>query len=98
MSELQDRKFDLIVANILAPALIFLAPNLRSYQNWNKPKYNPNLVCISMFTKAGGRIALAGIVKRQADTVMKAYSSNHFELLQVEALEDDWVLITGVRR
>jgi len=51
-----------------------------------------------MFTKAGGRIALAGIVKRQADTVMKAYSSNHFELLQVEALEDDWVLITGVRR
>mmetsp|Transcript_32198 Transcript_32198/g.46458 ORF Transcript_32198/g.46458 Transcript_32198/m.46458 type:complete len:91 (+) Transcript_32198:1-273(+) len=80
ISELQDRKFDLIVANILAPALIFLAPNL------------------SKFTKPGGRIALAGIVKRQADTVIKAYSSNHFEQLQVEALEDDWVLVTGVRR
>jgi ribosomal protein L11 methyltransferase len=69
-------RFDLTVANILAPILINLAPILADY------------------TVAGGKIALSGVVAKQADTVVATYSK-YFENMSVEAVEGDWVLITG---
>ena len=52
---------------------------------------------LSVFTKSGGKIALSGLVRRQAEVVMTAYRDNFDDLL-VEAAEEDWVLVTGIKR
>ena len=51
----------------------------------------------SVFTKSGGKLALSGLVKRQAEVVMSAYRDS-FDDLKVEAAEEDWVLVTGIKR
>jgi ribosomal protein L11 methylase PrmA len=71
--------FDLVVANILAPILIHLAPTLASH------------------LKPGGRIALSGLVVRQADTVIAKYQEL-FEDVKLEQIEEDWGLVTGTRK
>lgn len=71
--------FDLLVANILAPILIHLAPTLASH------------------LKPGGRIALSGLVLRQAETVIERYQEL-FDDVKLEQSEDDWALVTGVKR
>jgi ribosomal protein L11 methyltransferase len=71
--------FDLLVANILAPILIHLAPTLASH------------------LKPGGRIALSGLVLRQAETVIEKYQEL-FDDVKLEQSEDDWALVTGVKR
>lgn len=71
--------FDLLVANILAPILIHLAPTLASH------------------LKPGGRIALSGLVLRQAETVIEKYQEL-FDDVKLEQSEDDWALVTGVKK
>jgi ribosomal protein L11 methyltransferase len=71
--------FDLLVANILAPILIHLAPTLASH------------------LKPGGRIALSGLVLRQAETVVETYKEL-FDDVKLEETEDDWALVTGTKR
>ena len=98
MAGLEGQLFDLTVANILAPALIFLAPNFGFCFNFFSIFFSSIIFAIfSRFTKKGGSIALSGLVHRQAETVMNAYRQD-FNDLKVEAIEDDWVLITGVKR
>lgn len=77
--EKEGEHFDLLVANILAPILIHLAPVLASH------------------LKVGGKIALSGLLARQAEVVIERYKE-FFDDLLVEESEDDWVLITGVKR
>ena len=71
--------FDLVVANILAPILIHLAPTLASH------------------LKTGGRIALSGLVLKQVDTVIAKYQEL-FDDVKLEQFEDDWALVTGIKR
>jgi ribosomal protein L11 methyltransferase len=47
-------------------------------------------------TRAGGRVALSGILEAQADEVAAAYGG-HFAA-RIAAREDGWALIEGVRR
>ena len=77
-SSIVSEQYDLTVANILAPILIALAPQLAGQ------------------TKAGGVLALSGIIAKQADVVKKAYEP-YFKSVQIEDQEDDWVLITAVK-
>ena len=56
-----------------------------------------DLPSCSAFTKSGGKIALSGLVRRQAEVVMNAYRDG-FDDLKVEASEEDWVLVTGIKR
>lgn len=51
---------------------------------------------LAAYTKAGGSIALSGVLAFQADAVMTAYKP-FFDDVRVEDEEDGWVLITGVR-
>lgn len=51
---------------------------------------------LAQLTLPGGRIALAGILAEQSDTVFEAYTGA-FEM-QRAAVDDGWVLLTGVRR
>jgi ribosomal protein L11 methyltransferase len=51
---------------------------------------------LSARTRAGGRIALSGILASQADEVRAAYEST-FDMA-IGALEDGWALVHGVRR
>ena len=55
------------------------------------------MLSCSAFTKSGGKIALSGLVRRQAEVVMNAYRDG-FDDLKVEASEEDWVLVTGIKR
>jgi ribosomal protein L11 methyltransferase len=47
------------------------------------------------FTRAGGQIALSGILNTQADEIIKAYSQ--WFTLDDKAVSEDWVRITGVK-
>ena len=47
-------------------------------------------------TRPGARIALAGVLTEQAEQVIAAYSAG-FEMA-VEAMDEDWALLAGVRR
>ncbi len=51
---------------------------------------------IAARTRAGGRVALSGILEAQADEVAAAYAA-HFAT-RVAAREDGWALVEGVRR
>ncbi len=51
---------------------------------------------LAQLTLPGGRIALAGILAEQSDTVFEAYTAA-FEMKRA-AVDDGWVLLTGVRR
>lgn len=68
---------DVVLANILAGALVELAPRLTA------------------LTRAGGQLALSGIMSHQAEEVRAAYAAS-FELV-VHAREE-WVLLTGTKR
>ncbi|RYH28902.1 hypothetical protein EON65_10445 [archaeon] len=68
------KQYDLVVANILAPVLISLAP------------------AISGHVKDGGKLALSGVVNKQAEIVVRAYQK-YFQEVVVESIEEDWVLI-----
>ncbi|HWI13113.1 MAG TPA: 50S ribosomal protein L11 methyltransferase, partial [Burkholderiales bacterium] len=60
---------------------------------------NPLIVLqplLATLTRAGGRIALSGILAEQADDVAAAYGG-HFALDPVVE-EGGWVLVTGTRR
>ena len=48
-------------------------------------------------TKKGGKIALSGVVHMQAESVMDAFK-NKFDDVKVEEIEDQWVIITGVKK
>lgn len=76
VSVIENESYDLVVANILAPILINLAPTLARHTN------------------KGGKIALSGVMSPQAEVVMKSYRP-FFTNVQVEAVEDDWVIITA---
>lgn len=76
VSVIENKTYDLVAANILAPILINLAPNL------------------AMHTNKGGKIALSGVMSPQAEVVMRSYRP-FFTNVQVEAVEADWVIITG---
>ena len=77
--EKEGATFDLLVANILAPILIHLAPTLASH------------------LKPGGKIALSGLVLKQVDAVIEKYREL-FDDVKLESSEDDWALVTGVKR
>ena len=47
-------------------------------------------------TKPNGLVALSGLVLKQSDDVIKYYQK-YFDDVTIEASEDDWVLITGIR-
>lgn len=51
---------------------------------------------LTRLTRQRGRIALSGILSGQAQTVLDAYAA-HFDM-QCVATEEDWVLLTGIRR
>jgi len=75
----REQQFDVVVANILAPILISLAPELAAYN------------------RRGGLLALSGVFESQSATVMQAFAP-FYEQLQVSGKEEEWVLITGVRK
>lgn len=77
--EKEGPAFDLLVANILAPILIHLAPTFARH------------------LRPGGRLALSGLVLKQAETVIAKYQEL-FDDVILEQVEDDWVLVTGVKR
>jgi ribosomal protein L11 methyltransferase len=68
---------DVVVANILAGALVELAPRLTA------------------LTRAGGQLALSGIMSHQAEEVRAAYATS-FELLM--HAREEWVLLAGTKR
>lgn len=76
---INDTQFDLVVANILAPILINLAPIL------------------SKHVKSSGKLALSGIMAKQAESVLKVYQA-YFSNVQVHETEGDWVLITAYNK
>lgn len=76
VEQIKDKKYDLVVANILAPILINLAAILSGH------------------VKPDGKLAMSGIIAKQADTVVNAYQ-RYFSHVQVEETEDDWVLVTA---
>eukprot|EP01041_Mallomonas_annulata_P011089 gene11089-23185_t len=78
LSDLDNKQYDILAANILAPILIALAPSL------------------AVRVKSGGYIALSGIVKQQTDTVIAKFSE-YFNDVKLEEIEEDWVLITGIK-
>jgi ribosomal protein L11 methyltransferase len=47
-------------------------------------------------TKPNGLVALSGLVLKQSEDVIKYYQK-YFDDVTIEASEDDWVLITGIR-
>jgi ribosomal protein L11 methyltransferase len=49
---------------------------------------------IAGHTKPQGKLAMSGIVNKQAEAVVQAYKK-HFARVQVEQQEDDWVLVTA---
>ena len=51
---------------------------------------------LARLTRAGGRIALSGILEEQGAAVLEAYAAN-FDMRR-EATDEGWVLLTGVRR
>jgi ribosomal protein L11 methylase PrmA len=73
------QQYEILVANILAPILIELAPRLAT------------------FVKPQGKIALSGLITKQATQVMNAFAP-YFDQLQVLDTEDDWGLIIGQRK
>lgn len=73
----QTASADVVIANILAGALVELAPRLAA------------------LTRAGGRLALCGIMSHQAQEVRDAYAP--WFALSTHAREE-WVLLTGTRR
>lgn len=51
-----------------------------------------------MFTKTqggGGKVALSGVIEKQAQSVVDAYKKAGFSDVEVEQTMDEWVLITG---
>lgn len=48
-------------------------------------------------TKPGGGLALSGLVQQQASRVMEVFSE-YFSSMRVEEVEEDWVVITGIRK
>lgn len=52
---------------------------------------------LAALTKPGGRVALSGLLRQQAGGVMETYAA-FFEDVKVVATEDDWALITGIRK
>jgi ribosomal protein L11 methyltransferase len=76
VASLQGSQYDLVVANILAPILLYLAETL------------------AVHTKPGGKIALSGLVYQQQEAIIKTYSK-YFTNVKVEAMENDWILVTG---
>lgn len=79
VSMISGTKYDIVVANILAPILISLAPVLAS------------------FTAKGGRIGLSGVFSSQAKAVIDRFVEFYDDVC-VANEEDNWVLITGVRK
>lgn len=60
---------------------------------------NPLIVLaplLARLTRPRGRIALSGILSGQAQAVLDTYAT-HFDM-QCAATEEDWVLLTGIRR
>lgn len=51
---------------------------------------------IAAYTRSGGKLALSGLLAEQADEIMQCYSQ-WFELNQ-PIQQEDWVVITGVKR
>lgn len=51
---------------------------------------------LAAHTRPGGRIALSGVIARQAETVVAAYRP-YFPDVAVTATDLDWVLITGTK-
>lgn len=47
-------------------------------------------------SRAGGKLAITGILQEQAKMVLEAYEDN-FQVAVTDTMED-WVLISGVRR
>ena len=76
VASLEGSQYDLVVANILAPILIYLAETLANH------------------TKPGGKIALSGLVYQQQEAITNIYS-RYFTNVKVEAIENDWILVTG---
>jgi ribosomal protein L11 methyltransferase len=62
----------------------------------------PILIALSedMFakTQAGGKVALSGVIERQSQSVVEAYTAAGFTHVVVEKQMDEWVLITGIKR
>jgi len=52
---------------------------------------------IARLTKAGGGLGLSGILSTQAQDVVEAYRE-FFDEVKVEEQENEWVLVTGVRK
>jgi ribosomal protein L11 methyltransferase len=77
---LDGREYPLVVANILAPILIALAPDM-----------------YSKTSGGGGKIALSGVIEKQARSVCEAYKQAGFAGVGVEQVLDGWVLITGTK-
>ena len=74
----QSKEYDVVVANILAPVLISMAPSLKAH------------------VRRGGLIGLSGIVSPQADAVIEKFQE-YFCNVKIEEMEENWVLITGMR-
>ncbi len=51
---------------------------------------------LARLTLSGGRIALSGILVAQTQSVLDAYAANF--AMQSAATDEDWVLLTGIRR
>jgi len=51
---------------------------------------------LARLTLPGGRIALSGILVAQTQSVLDAYAANF--AMQSAATDEDWVLLTGIRR
>lgn len=48
-------------------------------------------------TQAGGKVALSGVIEKQAQSVVDAYAAAGYSDVKVEEQQDEWVLITGVK-
>jgi ribosomal protein L11 methylase PrmA len=75
-ADIENIQYDMVVANILAPILINLAPTLAKH------------------VKCNGKLAMSGIIAKQASSVVNAYKV-YFKNVQVEETEEDWVLVTA---
>lgn len=73
-----ERRFPLVVANILAGPLVELAPTIAGHVG------------------PGGRLALSGILERQADEVLDAYRDQGLTMDEPQVREG-WVRLSGHR-
>jgi ribosomal protein L11 methylase PrmA len=110
----REQQFDVVVANILGTILTIynIYTKYKTYIYcilYTDTDYPISFILyaapilislapeLAAYNRRGGLLALSGVFESQSATVMQAFAP-FYEQLQVSGKEEEWVLITGVRK